>query len=36
MIRYLVLNKSPGDTVTLTVLRGSQQLDIKVVVGTRP
>jgi 2-alkenal reductase len=36
MIRYLVLYKSPGDTVTLTVLRGDQNLDIPVVLGKRP
>ena len=31
-----VLNKSPGDTVTLTVLRGNQKVDIKLTLGTRP
>ena len=36
MIRYLALHKNPGDTVTLTVLRGDQQKDIPVVLGTRP
>jgi S1-C subfamily serine protease len=36
MIRYLALHKSPGDTVTLTVLRGNQQLEIPVVLGKRP
>ncbi len=36
MIRYLALHKSPGDTVTLTVLRGDQQVDIPVVLGKRP
>jgi len=36
MMSYLVLHKSPGDTVTLTVLRGDQKLDIPVVLGTRP
>ena len=36
MIRYLILNKSPGDTATLTVLRGDQTLDIPVVLGKRP
>jgi 2-alkenal reductase len=36
MIRYLVLHKSPGETVTLTVLRGDQKLDIPVVLGKRP
>jgi len=35
MIRYLVLHKSPGDTVTLTILRGNQQLDVPVVLGKR-
>ena len=36
LLRYLLLNKSPGDTVTLTVLRGSQKVDLKLVLGTRP
>jgi S1-C subfamily serine protease len=36
MIRYLALHKSPGDTVTLTVLRGDQQLEVPVVLGKRP
>jgi S1-C subfamily serine protease len=36
MIRYLILQKSPGDTVTLTVMRGDQKMDIPVVLGTRP
>jgi 2-alkenal reductase len=36
MIRYLILNKSPGDTVTLTIMRGDQKKDIPVVLGTRP
>jgi 2-alkenal reductase len=36
MIRYLALYKSPGDTVTLTVLRGDQKKDIPVVLGKRP
>jgi len=36
LITFLALHKSPGDTVTLTVLRGSQQVDIPVVLGTRP
>ena len=36
MIRYLILNKNPGDTVTLTVMRGDQTLQIPVVLGTRP
>ena len=36
MIAYLALHKSPGDTVTLTVLRGGQQVDVPVVLGIRP
>lgn len=36
LIRYLTLNKSPGDSVTLTVLRGDEQVDVTVTLGTRP
>lgn len=36
MLSYLVTNKSPGDTVVLTVLRDGQQVDVSVVLGTRP
>jgi 2-alkenal reductase len=36
LMRYLLLNKSPGDTITLTVLRGSQKVDLKLVLGSRP
>jgi 2-alkenal reductase len=36
LMSYLMLNKNPGDQVTLTVLRGSKQLDIKVTLGARP
>jgi S1-C subfamily serine protease len=36
LIRHITLYKSPGDTVTLTVLRGDQQLDLPLVLGTRP
>ncbi len=36
LMRYLLLNKSPGDTITLTVMRGSQKVDLKLVLGTRP
>jgi len=36
LMRYLILNKSPGDTITLTVLRGDQKVDVKLVLGTRP
>jgi S1-C subfamily serine protease len=36
LMRYLILNKAPGDTITLTVLRGSQKVDLKLTLGTRP
>jgi S1-C subfamily serine protease len=36
LMRYLILNKSPGETITLTVMRGSQKVDVKLVLGTRP
>ncbi len=36
LVSYLTLNKSPGDTVTLTVLRGGEQVDVTVTLGTRP
>lgn len=36
LMRYLVLNKSPGDTITLTVLRGDQSVDLQLVIGVRP
>jgi len=36
LLRYLINNKSPGDTVVLTVLRGENQEDIAVILGKRP
>ena len=36
LLKYLLLFKTPGDTITLTVLRGGEQLDIDVLLGTRP
>ena len=36
LLSYLVTNKSPGDTVVLTVLRDGQPVDITVALGTRP
>ncbi len=36
MMRYLINNKGAGDTVTLTVLRGGQQVDVVVTLGKRP
>lgn len=36
LLSYLVTNKSPGDTVVLTVLRDGQPVDITVTLGKRP
>lgn len=36
LVAYLVENTSPGDTVTLTIVRGNQTLDLDVTLGRRP
>ena len=36
LIRYVVVKKSPGDVIDLTVLRGDQKVDIKLTLGVRP
>ncbi len=36
MLSYLITSKAPGDTVVLTVVRGTQRLDIPVTLGARP
>jgi 2-alkenal reductase len=36
LLQYLINNKAPGETVTLTVLRGQEQLDVPVTLGKRP
>jgi len=36
LIRYLTTRVRPGDTVTLTVLRGAERLDIPVTLTARP
>ena len=36
LLGYMILNKVPGDQIVLTVLRGSQQLDLNVTLQPRP
>ena len=36
LLGYLTTNKSPGDNVVLTVLRGGQSMDVTVTLGARP
>jgi S1-C subfamily serine protease len=36
LLAYLIGNKSPGDTVVLTVMRGSDKTDVSVTLEKRP
>jgi len=36
LLRYLINNKVPGDTVVLTILRGGETLDITITLAARP
>ncbi|MBI5935980.1 MAG: trypsin-like peptidase domain-containing protein [Chloroflexi bacterium] len=36
LLRYLIGHKSPGDAVTLTILRGEETVDIVITLGKRP
>jgi 2-alkenal reductase len=36
LLAYLTTNKSPGDTVVLTILREGQSMDVTVTLGARP
>jgi len=36
LLAYLTTNKSPGDTVVLTVLREGQTMDVTITLGARP
>ncbi len=36
LLAYLITNKGPGDTVTLTVLRGSEKVDVPIKLDKRP
>ncbi len=36
LLRYLINHKSPGDTVTLTVLRDEQSVDVVITLAKRP
>jgi S1-C subfamily serine protease len=36
LLRYLINNKAPGDTVVLTVLRGQEKVDVTVTLDKRP
>ncbi|MDO8753372.1 MAG: trypsin-like peptidase domain-containing protein [Anaerolineales bacterium] len=36
MLAYLITHKGPGDGVVLTVLRGTEQVDVSITLGKRP
>ena len=36
LLSYLINNRSPGDTITLTILRGTQKMDLKLTLDKRP
>ena len=36
LLKYLITNKSPGDVVTLSILRDGQELDLEMTLGKRP
>lgn len=36
MLSYLITNKSPNDTVVLTVLRDGESIDVTITLGERP
>lgn len=36
MLSYMILNKVPGDAMTVTVLRNGEQLDLVITLGKRP
>jgi S1-C subfamily serine protease len=36
LLSYLINNRSPGDIVTLVVLRGDQKVDLKLTLDKRP
>jgi 2-alkenal reductase len=36
LLAYLITNKGPGDTIVIRVLRGTEQVDIPVVLDKRP
>ncbi len=36
LLRYLINHKSPGETVTLTILRGETKMDVVITLAKRP
>ena len=36
LLSYLIQEKSPGDTITFTILRDDQEIEIDLILGKRP
>lgn len=36
MLSYLIANKSPGEQITLTILRGTKEMEVPLTLGKRP
>jgi serine protease Do len=36
LLSYLMVNKSPGDTVTLTIIRDNEEKEVNLTLGKRP
>ena len=36
LLSYMILNKAPGDVITFTILRDSEQMEVPVTLGSRP
>ncbi len=36
LLKYLINNKAPGDTIILTVLRDGEEVDLELLLGKRP
>lgn len=36
LLSYLIIEKSPGDTITLTVLRDNEEIELDLTLGKRP
>lgn len=36
MLSYLIANKKPGDEVVLTILRGTEEMEVNLTLGKRP
>lgn len=36
LLTYVISNKNPGDTITLTIWRNGQTKEVKLILGTRP